>query len=44
VADAHKGYALGAAEVMQKPISRQELCEALVELGFAPLTQAQTVA
>src|SRR5256885_15852522 len=29
VADAQKGYALGAAEVMQKPISRQELYEAL---------------
>jgi PAS domain S-box-containing protein len=36
VADSHKGFALGAAEVMQKPISRQELYEALVDLGLLP--------
>jgi len=37
VADRNKGFALGAAAVMQKPISRQELYEALVQLGLCPL-------
>jgi CheY-like chemotaxis protein len=41
VADPHKGFSLGAAEVMQKPISRQELYEALVDLGLFPLSQGQ---
>jgi CheY-like chemotaxis protein len=36
VADSHKGYALGAAEVMQKPISRRELYEVLVDLHLSP--------
>jgi CheY-like chemotaxis protein len=36
VADRNKGYALGAAAIMQKPISRKELYEALVELGLFP--------
>ena len=36
VADRNKGFALGAAAVMQKPISRQELYESLVELGLFP--------
>jgi len=43
VADPEKGYALGAAAVMQKPISRQELYESLVGLGLFPLTQGQTL-
>src|SRR5256714_1586303 len=34
VADRNKGFALGAAAVMQKPISRQELYDPLVELGL----------
>ncbi len=34
VADRNKGFALGAAAVMQKPISRQDLYEALVQLGL----------
>jgi signal transduction histidine kinase/DNA-binding response OmpR family regulator len=38
VADGSKGFALGAAAVMQKPISRQELYEALVDLGLFPVT------
>ena len=37
LADRNKGYALGAAAVMQKPISRQELFESLTDLGLAPL-------
>ncbi|MDB4979486.1 MAG: hypothetical protein JWM82_238 [Myxococcales bacterium] len=36
VADRNKGFALGAAGVMQKPISRQELYESLVQLGLVP--------
>jgi PAS domain S-box-containing protein len=35
VADRNRGFALGAAAVMQKPISRHELSEMLVELGIA---------
>ena len=37
VADRNRGFALGAAAVMQKPMSRHELSEALVELGLLPL-------
>jgi len=37
VADRHKGFALGAAAVMQKPLSRQELYDSLVTLGLVPL-------
>src|SRR4029079_8906428 len=36
VADTSKGFSLGAAAVMQKPISRQELYESLVDLGLFP--------
>ena len=43
VADRNKGFALGAAAVMQKPISRLELYEALVDLGLFPLSQGQTL-
>jgi CheY-like chemotaxis protein len=38
-ADRNRGFSLGAAAVMQKPISRQELFEALVDLGLFPLSQ-----
>ncbi len=34
LADPRQGFALGAAATMQKPISRQTLYEALVELGL----------
>src|SRR5436309_847732 len=37
VADRNKGFALGAAAVMQKPISRQELYDSLVDLGLVPV-------
>ena len=37
VADRTKGFSLGAAAVMQKPISRQELFESLVDLGLFPV-------
>ena len=34
VADRSRGFALGAAAVMQKPISREELGDALADLGL----------
>jgi PAS domain S-box-containing protein len=43
MADRNKGFSLGAAAVMQKPISRQELYESLVDLGLFPLAQGQTL-
>jgi PAS domain S-box-containing protein len=39
VADRNKGFALGAAAIMEKPMSRQELSESLAELGLSPLAQ-----
>jgi PAS domain S-box-containing protein len=42
-ADRSKGFALGAAAVMQKPISRQELYQSLVELGLIPLSRGPMV-
>jgi CheY-like chemotaxis protein len=41
VADRNKGFSLGAAAVMQKPISRQELYESLVDLGLFPVSQGR---
>ncbi|HEY0776446.1 MAG TPA: PAS domain S-box protein, partial [Gemmatirosa sp.] len=35
LADRSRGFALGAAAVMQKPISREELGDALADLGLA---------
>jgi CheY-like chemotaxis protein len=43
LADRTKGFALGAAAVMQKPISHQELFESLVDLGLSPRGDAQTL-
>ena len=43
IADRSKGFALGAAAVMQKPISRQELYESLVDLGLFPVSEGQTL-
>ena len=43
VADRNKGFALGAAAVMQKPISRQELYESLLDLSLFPLSQNKTL-
>jgi PAS domain S-box-containing protein len=39
VADATKGFSLGAAAVMQKPVSRQELYDALSDIGMVPVAQ-----
>jgi CheY-like chemotaxis protein len=36
VADRSKGFALGAAAVMQKPISRKELHDSLADIGLLP--------
>jgi PAS domain S-box-containing protein len=43
VADRHKGFALGAAAVIQKPVSRHEMYESLVDLGLFPLTPGRTL-
>jgi CheY-like chemotaxis protein len=37
VADPAKGFSLGAAAVMQKPISRQDLLDSLTDIGMMPL-------
>ncbi len=42
-ADTTRGFALGAAAVMQKPISRLDLYETLVELGLFPVAAARTL-
>ncbi len=42
VAERNKGFALGAAAVMQKPISREELYGTLVNLGLFPLSEHRT--
>ncbi|MBA3580150.1 MAG: response regulator [Gemmatimonadaceae bacterium] len=36
VADRSKGFALGAAAVMQKPLSRKELHDSLADMGLLP--------
>ena len=41
VADRNKGFAMGAAAIMQKPMSRQELSESLADLGLLPLLKRQ---
>jgi PAS domain S-box-containing protein len=43
VAERNKGFALGAAAVMQKPISRDELYGTLVNLGLVPLPEHRTL-
>jgi PAS domain S-box-containing protein len=43
VADRNRGFALGAAAVVQKPIARQELYDALVELGLFPRAHGETL-
>jgi Response regulator containing a CheY-like receiver domain and a GGDEF domain len=43
VADRNKGFALGAAAVMQKPISRQDLYASLVQLGLIPRSQGEAL-
>jgi len=43
VSDRNKGFALGASAVMQKPISRLELHDSLVDLGLFPISQGKTL-
>jgi PAS domain S-box-containing protein len=43
LADRTKGFALGAAAVMQSPVSRQELSECLVALGLSPISKDRPV-
>ncbi|HEY0670843.1 MAG TPA: response regulator [Longimicrobiales bacterium] len=43
VADSDKGLALGAAAVMQKPVSRKELYMSLLKLGLLPSSQGDTL-
>jgi CheY-like chemotaxis protein len=40
-ADRDRGFSLGAAAVMQKPISRQNLYEALLDASLLPLSKGQ---
>jgi PAS domain S-box-containing protein len=43
LSDRNRGFALGAATMLQKPVSRQELSESLLELGLLPLPQGQAL-
>jgi PAS domain S-box-containing protein len=43
VADRNRGFALGAAAVIQKPVSRQELYESLAELGLFPVADGRSL-
>jgi CheY-like chemotaxis protein len=43
VADANKGFALGASAVMQKPFARQELYDTLVGLSLFPHSHGQSL-
>jgi DNA-binding response OmpR family regulator len=42
-ADRNKGFSLGASAVMQKPISRLELYESLVDLDLFPRSKGHTL-
>jgi PAS domain S-box-containing protein len=43
VGDDNRGFALGAAAIMQKPISRQDLYDALVEIGLLPIAHGRSL-
>jgi CheY-like chemotaxis protein len=43
VADRDRGVALGAAAVLEKPVSRDQLYEALVELQLLPIGESKTL-
>jgi len=42
VADAKRGYSLGAAQVLQKPVGREDLATALARLGLRPSARPQS--
>jgi CheY-like chemotaxis protein len=43
LADRSKGFALGAAAVMQSPVSRRELYGTLAQLGLSPMVGEQAI-
>jgi len=43
LADRSRGFALGAAAVMQSPVSRQELYDTLVGVGLSPVSGDQRI-
>jgi PAS domain S-box-containing protein len=43
LADRARGFAVGASAVMQSPVSRQEMSDALVELGLSPIADGKTL-
>ena len=43
VEDRNRGFSLGAAAVLQKPISRQQLYQALTDIGLFPLASGQSL-
>jgi len=43
VADRNQGFALGAASVLEKPISRQDMSAALTGLGLFPVSHGETL-
>jgi signal transduction histidine kinase/CheY-like chemotaxis protein len=43
VEDPRKGFSLGAAAVMQKPVTRKDVYESLVDLGLLPLSHTGTL-
>jgi len=43
LADRNRGFSLGAAAVLEKPISRRELLDALITLGLFPIGQGSTL-
>jgi CheY-like chemotaxis protein len=43
VADRNRGFALGAAAVVETPITRQALYDALADLGVVPVPHGQTL-
>jgi PAS domain S-box-containing protein len=43
VADRNEGFALGAAAVIEKPISRQALYDSLLDLGLFPVSAGRTL-
>jgi signal transduction histidine kinase/DNA-binding response OmpR family regulator len=43
VADSDRGFALGAAAVLQKPVARQDFYHALVDLGLLPVAEGRAL-
>ena len=43
VAERHQGFALGAAAVLQKPLTRQELSDSLKEIGLLPVAPGDSL-